>query len=488
VLYPFDDVHTLVLDLGSSSTRALIYDAHARLADGLLAREVCEFTTSADGASEDDAVAAWLRSRRLIDQLRERLPASVAIQAVAPSAYVTSLLCLDARGQPISPVLTYADTRASDDAAALRAEHSELHAHARTGCRIRANYWPARLRWLARTRPALFAQTRWFVSLSDFIDMRLTGALSPRSSLSAASWTGLLNRAALTWDADWLAALGLSADRLPALDESPHAAHPQLRLGDAAVFPAIGDGAAANIGSGCVDARSLAVTIGTTAAARIVTPHGPAALSGALWQYRVDGARALLGGATTEGGGVVAWATEALKLDLAAASARFADTPPDVHGLTVLPTFAGERSPGYAEHASGVIHGLRLATRPEDILRALIESISYRIAQIVDALGPLAAPDAPIIASGGALVVSQYWRQLLADVTGRDVWLTDEAEASARGAAMLALSRSGVAALTDLAPRRWLAHRPDASRYAIYRAAMARQQAMYARLIQPDSD
>jgi hypothetical protein len=53
---------------------------------------------------------------------------------------------------------------------------------------------------------------------------------------------------------------------------------------------------------------------------------------------------------------------------------------------------------------------------------------------------------------------------------------------------MLALSRAGVAALTDLAPRSWLAHRPDASRYAIYRAAMARQQAMYARLIQPDSD
>jgi gluconokinase len=475
-------VHTLVLDLGSSSTRTLIYDARATLVDGLEVREACEFMTARDGASEDDPLAAWARVRRLLEHIQRMLPASIDVCALAPSAYVTSLLCLDEHGDPISPVFTYADTRAVDDAAALRAEHDELAAHARTGCRIRANYWPARLRWLARTRPALFAQTRWFVSLSDFVDMRLTGAVVPRSSLSVASWTGLLDRAALMWDARWLTALGLDAERLPALDEQPRPMHGMFD--DAVVFPAIGDGAAANIGSGCVDARSIALTVGTTAAARIVTLGGPPVLSGALWQYRVDGARALVGGATTEGGSVIAWATEAFGLDLAAASARFASTPPDAHGLTVLPTFAGERSPGYAEHASGTLHGLRLETRPEDILRALIESISYRLASIVDALAPLAEPDAPIVVSGGALVASPFWRQVLSDVTGRAVWLTDETEASARGAAMLALHRLRGSALAELAPGRHLAHRPDAARAQLYRAAMARQQALYARIHQ----
>jgi gluconokinase len=297
----------------------------------------------------------------------------------------------------------------------------------------------------------------------------------------------LLDRRTAKWDATWLDALGVSADRLPRLDESAapldSARWPALR--SVSVFPAIGDGAAANIGSGCVDDGALALTIGTTAAVRAVVREADRVLPLALWQYRVDAVRPLLGGATTEGGNVIAWVSESFGLDIAAASERFAATPPDAHGLTLLPTFAGERSPGYAEHASGALHGLRLETTAADILRAAIESISYRLTDVVEACAPLVKRDAPIVVSGGALLASRYWRQLLADLSGREIAVTDEAEASARGVAMLALHRMTGVDLASLSPVRRIAHTPSRAHIDVYHAARERQRALYRKLIAP---
>ncbi len=519
----------LVLDLGSSSTRALLYDEHAQLQGKAIARQPFEFRAGADGRSEDDPHAALTRVEAVIDEaLSGAQTAKPPITAIGISAYACSLLCLDERGAPLTPVFTYADTRAAEDARALRRELDEMATLQRTGCRIRANYWPARLAWLKRAQPDVFSRARWFVSLTDYLSLKLFGQL--RAGISTSSWTGMIDRQTGDWDDVWIARLGITRDQLPPVAQDGQALRglagryasrwPALR--EAACYPPLGDGAAANIGSGCVDDSRIAITIGSTAALRVVVSSQKSVASSqtteheirntqhairntqyatrntqdatrlprvppALWLYRVDHARNLIGGATTEGGNVFAWLKATLNLpDSNALEAELSAMRPDGHGLTVLPMFGGERSPGFADDARATLHGLSFDTTPAAIARACMESIAFRLALIHDAISEMRqiAGHSALIASGGALLGSATWRQIIADVAGVPVQVCDEPEATSRGAALLALHQSGILPnLADLPARLGRTHEPDASRHALYRAAMQRQAELYQMLV-----
>ena len=485
--------NVLVLDIGSSSTRALLYDARAQLIPGLDARRSFSFNVGTDGRSEDDPQQAFERVTEVLDEVTTRAATEgLSITALGISAYASSLVCLDERGAPLTPVYTYADTRFARDARALRGELDEIAALQRTGCRIRANYAPARIAWIKRTQPEVFRRARWFASLSDYLCLRLFGAM--RAGISVWSWSGLLNRRALAWDGDWLAKLGITSDQLPPIAQSDEWIGPLLPqyaqrwplLRHAVCLPALGDGAAANIGSGCVDDCQIAVTIGTTAALRIVNVGAPATLPAALWGYRVDHERELIGGAMTEGGSVFQWLQRTLRLpDVAALEDAITGMAPDAHGLTILPLFAGERSPGYSEDSRATVHGLSLDTEPVQIARACLEAIAYRLCAIYDELQTVAQPGASLIASGGALLASPAWRQIIADVTGATLTVCDEPEATSRGIAMLVLERLGQGGLRALADATRLgkAFTPNPDRYATYRAAMKRQQELYAKVV-----
>jgi gluconokinase len=500
----------LVLDLGSSSTRAMLYDDQANAVPDAMARVKFSFATSEEGRSEDDAGAAFKRVVQALDELHAFAAQHglSGIDHIGISAYASSMVCLDDAGRPITPVYTYADTRCAADARYLRAQFDELDALQRTGCRIRANYLPARITWLRRTHPEAFAKTRWFASLSDVIMLRLFGRMS--AGISIASWTGLLNKAASDWDETWIGALGITQDRLPPLAPSSLRPSPTggglgvrdmvllpewqarwPRFKDAICHPPIGDGAAANIGSGCVDPSRIAVTVGSTAAMRVVVPienQKSKIVNGALWSYRVDHEHDLIGGATTEGGNVMAWARENLRVPEAEAlEAAIAAMRPDAHGLTVLPTFAGERSPGYAEDIRATLHGLSLDTSPVEIVRALMEGIAMRLATIGDALreGGIANKDATLAASGGALQASPAWCQIIADAAGVPLKVADVPEATSRGVALLA-NGDWRSDHQPIAISQSLVYHPNSQHHSIYRAAKARQQELYAKLVRSD--
>jgi gluconokinase len=310
--------------------------------------------------------------------------------------------------------------------------------------------------------------------------------------VSVWSWSGLLNRHTGEWDAEWLRHLGIRAEQLPPLAAPgewltgllPAYAARWPFLKDVRCLPALGDGAAANVGSGCVDATRIAVTIGSTAALRIVAPTTSLDVAPAgLWAYNVDHQRALMGGATTEGGNVFTWLRRTLQLPPAdELEAQISRMPPDAHGLTVLPLFAGERSPGFSENSRATLHGLTLDTEPAQIARACLEAIAYRLGLVYDELRALAQPGATLVASGGALLASPTWRQIIADVTGAALTVCEEPEATSRGVALLVLEQ--LTGQADLGSARlgdtW---QPDPQRHAIYRAAMARQQALYAQVV-----
>jgi gluconokinase len=261
-------------------------------------------------------------------------------------------------------------------------------------------------------------------------------------------------------------------------------------------FPAIGDGAAANLGSAKPDAPyTVVITLGTTGAVRAVIRRPLASIPDGLWCYRVDRQRLLPGGALTEGGNVCLWMHEALRFsDPSRLEGDIATMGPDAHGLTVLPFFAGERSPGWRGRATATVHGLSLATTPLEMLRAGMESVALRLGLLYDRLVPLLAlpsqADAtpvPIVAGGGALIGSPAWAQILADVLGQRVELSGLAETSSRGVSLLALSLVDAAPdPTSTALPTTVLH-PDSEAHAIYRSARERQARLY-RFIRENDD
>jgi gluconokinase len=483
----------LVLDIGSSSTRAILFDERGEVLPDAVVRQPVEFATDTSGASIDDPLAAWERVKQVLDATQAYADThNISISAMGLSAYACSLLCLDERSNPLTPVFTYADTRSSADAHALRSQYDEMEALQRTGCRIRANYVPSRIAWIQRTMPDEFAHTRWYASLSDFICQRLFGVM--RGGISVWSWSGLLNRDSCSWDAEWIKRLGITTEQLSKLagDEWIEGLRPELRqrwpcLRAARCLPAIGDGAAANIGSGCFDDQHVAITIGSTGALRIVNAGHTSTLPAALWCYKVDQLRELIGGATTEGGNVFAWLRRSFILpEPAALEDALGALHPDTHRLTVLPLFAGERSPGYSENSRATIHGLTLDTNPVEIARACMEAIAYRLAEVYDSLSKVAKPNATLIASGGALLASPTWCQIIADVTGSPLCVCMEPEATSRGVALLVLERLGwIGSVAEVPARMGITFIPNTMHHTIYRDAQARQQELYRRLLEP---
>ena len=489
--------YVITIDVGTSSTRAILYDSAGEIVEGCIAQRATRAETSADGGAvfqADELLAAVVE---VVDQvLHSAGPRGDNIGAVAMDTLVGNILGVSGDGTPVTPVYTYADTRNAPDAQELRRElgaEGMAAAHDRTGCLIHTSYLPARFRWLARTQPDLLEKAARWVSIGEYIYFRLFGKW--RVSYSVASWTGMLNRRELTWDAEWLDRLPDAAGRLsplgdlntPLLGLADEWAQHWPVLVDAPWLPAIGDGAAVNVGSGCDSPERIALTVGSTGAMRVVIAPDMQEVPQGLWLYRVDAQRALLGGATTEGGNLFGWLRDTFVLpDPEQLEGLLRQKPPDGHGLTVLPFISGERAPGWREDARAAIQGLSLHTRPNDIVQASLEAIAYRFAIIYGRILPHLPPSGThhIIGSGGGLLGSPAWMQIFADVLGEPLLALREKEATSRGLALLALEHLGVIDRPSaLPPATGDTYEPSPQRHAVYQQAVQRQAELYARLL-----
>jgi gluconokinase len=477
----------MALDVGTSSTRASCFDLCGTPVPDTEARVGYEPSITADGGVE-------IGADTLLDAVVTAVDGCVAavgrrgeqIQAVGASIFWHSLLALDAGGAPLSAVITWADTRSAAAAAELRRTLDEWAIHRRTGAPLHSAFFPAKLRWLQKAQPEVFSRARTWCGFAEYLAARLTGSL--RASVSMASGTGLMDQHTAQWDPGLLAACEVDAATLPPIDDTP--AHGLTRqfaarwpgLAHARWYPGHGDGACSNIGSDCVGPDRVALNLGTSAAMRMVTTAGDAAAAGTpwgLWRYRVDRQRSLVGGATSEGGNVLAWCRRVLALP--AEDGAFAESlaaiAPDAHRLVALPFLSGERSVGWRGDARAVLSGLSLDTSAIDILRALMEAVALRLSLVYERLAPLADPAHTVVASGGAFRHAPGWAAIISDALGVPIALAREPEASARGAALLALASEGAPPAAALPLGKTFS--PRADHHDIYLAARKRQARLY---------
>jgi gluconokinase len=467
----------LVLDIGSSSVRASLWDEHGG-SQGEAAQLEHRARAAPDGTAELDPEALLELVAQALDAAMERGP---EVEAVAMSTMWHSLLGLDGDGQPLTPVYTWADRRAAAAAAELRGELDEDAIHQRTGCRLHSSYWPAKLAWLREIEPERFGRVRTWVSPGEYVQRRLLGEAT--ASISMASGTGLLDQRTCTWDEELTRG---NEDRLPPIDDAPRSGltakwaerWPGLR--DVPWFPAWGDGACSNLGSGCGTLGRAALMVGTSGALRVLwrTDEVPEITRG-LWRYRADAQRVVIGGSLSDGGSVVAWLRRLTRLP-EDAEREIAAMEPDAHGLTVLPLLSGERGPGWSDAAGATIGGLTPATEPLDLLRAGLEAVALRIRLIELELTEALPGERDVVGTGGGLVNSPAWTQIMADALGRPIALSEVDEGSSRGAALMALEALGrLERAEDVDAPLGETFAPDPARTQAYRGALERQVALY---------
>jgi len=434
----------LALDIGTSSVRAGLFDESADLQSEIARREY---------AGETDPV-------RIVELVREAHDEGIAgrsYHAVGASCFGHSLLALDERGRPLTPILGWRDTRSAAVADELARKLDTEAVHERTGCHVHTSYWPAKLAWLAAEQPELFRSARRFVSFSDYLYAELLGRDVPAST-SMASASGLFELRARAWDEELLATLGLDPEQLP-------------QVSDEAVdgwYPALLDGACSNLGTGCVTRGQAALMVGTSGAFRTVYETDLPQPRPGLFLHWVDERRVVEGGSLSDGGSLSHWIDQTL----ADAGGSLADRDPDSHGLTWLALLGGERSPGWHQHAKGAIDGLTFETTPLDLRQAALEGVAFRFAEVAESMPEVEE----VVATGGALLRDADWLQIIADALGRPITVSGVAEGSLRGAAIVALERLG-----ETPPPAPLAHlvEPRLDRAAAYRSARERQRRLY---------
>ena len=448
----------LAIDIGTSSVRTALFDGGLRRLPGSLAQRAHAVTHSAEGAAELDPATLETGLRACLDQTVPRA-GQRPVTAVGVSCFWHSLLGCDARGQALTPIYTWADSRCREDAAALRDEQPEKPYHARTGCMLRASYWPAKLRWLARTRRGLFRRVARWQSPADWLQGRFCEGGGAGTAHGMATGTGLYDPNALAWDPKSIGLAGIRAEQLPAIGTEALPLRAPVRrlypaLRDARWWPAIGDGAASNLGSGATRPGRAAINVGTSAAFRVMRRGARAAGPFGLFCYRVDPARFLVGGAVSNAGNLRAWCQRELNLPAGekALESALAARPEPLPGLVVLPFWSAERAPTWCENVPGVVSGFSPDTTALDLLQATTEAVYQRLALIADLSvdGPVrsrknAGAERPlqIIVSGGILK-SPSLLQRMADVLGRPLCRCSEPEASLRGAAVYAAELEGI--------------------------------------------
>jgi xylulokinase len=295
----------------------------------------------------------------------------------------------------------------------------------------------------------------------DYVRFRLTGEFA--TEVSDASGTLLLDVPRRQWSAEILEKLELRQDQLPVVAES-HI--PTTRVSSAAAAltglragtPVVGGGgdqAAGGVGNGIVEPGIVSSTIGTSGVVFAHTDEPSLDPEGRVHTFchAVEGRWHVM--AVTQGAGLsFRWFRDnfaAAEMNQAIATgtdpyelltAQAASAPPGCEGLIYLPYLMGERTPHLDPFARGVFFGLTARHTRAHMIRAILEGVAYSLRDSLEIFAEMGVASEQVRASGGG-GRSPLWRQIQADVFGREMVTINATEGSAYGAALLAATGTG---------------------------------------------
>lgn len=422
--------------------------------------------------------------------------AGAHVVGLSISTAMHGLLGLDADLRPVTPLVTWADSRSVEQSRALRASGIARQIYRASGTPVHPMTPLTKIMWFTSHQPDLSARVRHWVGLKDYIVFTLTGTLA--TELSSASGTAMLDVKTRQWNPAAIELAGIEAGQLPEILATtavlPLAVDVAQQVGLPAGTPVVlgaGDGPLGNLGTGATAPGIVGLSIGTSGAARMLVPEPVIDPEGRLFCYALTDRHWVAGSAVSNGGVVARWAAAVFGQDLlqTAGPGRSADAellslaaqvPAGSDGLLMLPYLLAERGPLWDPDLSGAFLGIRHGHTRGHFVRAAVEGVALQLSAIVDRLDSI-EPVTSVRATGGVFR-SQVWRDVVAGALGRPIRVVGGAEGTALGAAALglfALGRTsdpfGAVALLDPAAvgQAWL---------GVEAAAVAADASVYARM------
>jgi gluconokinase len=441
----------LSVDIGTSATKAVLFDTDVKQI--AIARKPYPIHASHKGWSEQEPQVIFEAVLGALQEIAQSVPKI--------SSQLYSLLAVDANGQALTNSLTWSDTRSAEIAQSISQRPEAQGVYQRTGCPIDAIYPLAKIQWLKENIE--LPENIKFISIKEYVIFRLIGQWV--ADWSIASATGLFDIKKHHWDETALSLLGITPANLSELVPPRHIFtkwNKEIieRIGLPPDTPLIiggGDGPLASVGVGAYSSDTLAVNVGTSAAARLTISEAKVDPEGRLWTFVVDEDLWVIGGIVSSGGIVYDWflknffsGTEETGDNGSAKRVHeYADrlasaVPPGAENLIFIPYLGGEQCPVWHPHTRGGFLGLDFRHDKGHFVRAVLEGITRSIYRISESIQSMLNGQFNEIRVTGGLTSSPLWLQIAADMFGSPLVVPESAEGSARGAAMLAIVSLGL--------------------------------------------
>src|SRR5580700_362642 len=439
------------IDVGTGGTRALLVDAQGRVAAGFTAPHEdirMERPLWAEQRPENWWDAATLAIRGV---LAESGVSGAQVKGIGLSGQMHGLVILDGSGEVIRPSLIWCDQRSQAQVDAVNAQMGRDNILRFIANPVLTGFTLPKLLWVRDNEPKFFARVRRMLLPKDYVRFCLTGEFA--TEVSDASGTALFDVVNRRWSFEMVDGLGLDRKILPKCHESsevsgkitPRAAEATGLAVGTPVVGGGGDQAASAVGNGIVEPGIVSCTLGTSG---VVFAHmdqvayDPAGRVHTFCHAVRDKWHVM---GVTQGAGLsLQWFRNQLApgTEYDELTKEAEQSPAGAQGLFWLPYLMGERTPHLDATARGGWIGLTNSHKRADLIRAVVEGVSYSQRDCLDIVASLGVPLSSVRVSGGG-ARSTFWRQLLADILGHQVVTLETQEGSAYGAALLALAGTG---------------------------------------------
>jgi len=449
----------LAIDQGTSSTRALLFDASMEVL-AIAQREV-PLVYPQPGWVEQDPEALWASTVASVEAVLEKTstrPAEIAAIGIA-NQRETTILWDRKTGQPIHNAIVWQDRRTAAACESLRAKGFEHAVAAKTGLLLDPYFSATKIAWILDAVPGAREKALKgdivFGTVDSFLLSRLTGGRVHATDATNASRTLLCDLESGRFDRDLLELFRVPAAILPDVRDSSGdfgTTDPELFGGAIKIAGIAGDQQAATIGQACFEPGMMKSTYGTGAFMLLNVGEQPVRSKNRLLTtiaYQLKGTRIYaLEGAVFVAGAAVKWLRDGIgvieKADETAAMAAAADPEQAVY---FVPALSGLGAPYWDPHARGAISGITGATGRAEIARAALESAAYQTQDLIAAMRadwPQAEKARSVLKVDGGMSANDWFLQFLADIVAAPVERPRVLETTALGAAYLAGLSAGI--------------------------------------------
>lgn len=445
-----DNRFLLVLDEGTTSTRAILYS----LTGDMVATSQQDITQHypAPGLVEHDAAEIWDKTLQCARAMVERAGGADTIEAIGVTNQRETVVAWDrSTGKPLCRAIVWQDRRTEDQCRRLRDAGHEPAIQTATGLLLDPYFSATKMAWVLKNveGAAALGDRLAFGTVESWLVWNLTGGLHI-TDVSNASRTSLFPLTAPSWDDGLCDLFGVPRAALPEIVPSTGEfgqTKPEFFGAPIPITGLAGDQQAATIGQGCFAHGQTKATLGTGAFVLAnmgqTPPKSEHRLLGTVL-CEVGGTRTFaLEGSVFVAGSLVKWLRDSIgMLGNAAESEALARSVPDSGGVVVVPALSGLGAPYWLPDARGSITGLSFATTRAHIIRASLESVANVFHDLARAFAADGAGWSVLRLDGG-MSANDWLAQDIADVLAIPCERPADVETTARGAAILAAIGAG---------------------------------------------